>query len=62
MSVNAELPAFRNSSMIKCTCMYYLTNSVFIPLMSHILVKLLQIKYENDKYGIGKILINLKIY
>jgi hypothetical protein len=37
--------------------MYYSTLSMVIPLMSH--VKLPQIKFDNDKYGIGETLFHL---
>ena len=40
-----------------CTCMYYSTLSMVIPLMSH--VKLPQIKFDNDKYGIVETLFHL---
>ena len=33
-----------------CTCMYYSIFSMVIPLMPHILAKLPQFKFENDKY------------
>jgi len=43
---------FYNFFVTICTCMYYSTK--YSQLMSHILVKLPQNKFDNDKYGIGE--------
>ena len=43
-----------NFCVTTCTCKYCSILSKVIPLMSQILVKLPQNKFENDKYRIGK--------